>query len=286
MLQEFDLWLFHLVNAWSGSWTLDRIVGYEEGNNFFKGGLLLIAYWWFWFAGSGESREADRRKIIAVFVGALAALVLNRALSAAFPFRIRPMFAAGIGYRPPSIAFPMNLEDWSSFPSDTATYFCALAFGLFLFSRRLGAAFLAYVAIWMELPRLYLGIHYPSDLIAGAALGVAGVWGAVAARDGVLGRRLAAPMLAAERRHQAAFYAAAFALSYEMAMIFDDVRNVVRGAVRAAKFAGYVAINEGMALFVVGAVVLLAVALGWGAVLTARRWVAARHRDNSAWLSG
>ena len=278
MIQQFDLWLFHLVNAWSGSWTLDRIVGYEEGNNFFKGGLLLIAYWWFWFAGAGEQRDAARRTIVAVFLGAFAALVLNRAFATALPFRIRPMFADGIGYRPPSIDLRMNFEDWSSFPSDTATYFIALAFGLFLLSRRIGAAFLAYVAGWIELPRIYLGIHYPSDIIAGAALGIAGVGLAVAVREGVLGRLLTRPALAAEQRHPAAFYAAAFALSYEMATIFDDVRNLVRGAVRGLKFSGYVAIGESKALFLIGAAVLAGAALVWAAVAAVKRGEAGRRR--------
>ncbi len=287
MMTHIDLWLFRLVNAWSGNWVLDRLVGYEEGNNLFKGGLLLIAYWWFWFAGPADRRDGRRRTILAVLCGALLALVLNRVLSAALPFRVRPMFVSGIGYRPPAIALPMNLEDWSSFPSDTATYFFALAYGLFRLSRPLGAALLAYVIVWVELPRLYLGIHYPSDVIVGGAIGIVGVGSVLAAADargGVLGRRLAAPLLAAESRLPGLFYAAAFALSYEMAMIFDDLRNVVRGAVRALRFAGYLTLGEGAALFLVGGGALAVLVVGW-MVVTVGRCVRRHRRSPTAGLN-
>ena len=63
-------------------------------------------------AHSGEAYDAARRTILAIFFGAFAALVLNRALATALPFRVRPMFVPGIGYRPPSIDLPMNLEEW------------------------------------------------------------------------------------------------------------------------------------------------------------------------------
>ena len=57
-----------------------------------------------------------------------------------------------------------------SFPSDHATMAGAVTVGLFLVSRRLGAL-TAIAAILMAFARVYIGAHYPQDVLAGLALG-------------------------------------------------------------------------------------------------------------------
>jgi undecaprenyl-diphosphatase len=272
-MHQLDISLFHFVNAWSGNWTLDRVVHFEERHDFYKGGLFMIAYWWFWFAPSLERRAVNRRTIIAAIIGSLLALIVNRAIATGLPFRIRPMLEVGSGYRPPSLPITGNMEDWSAFPSDTATFFFALAFGMFRLSRPLSLALIAYSAIWICLPRLYLGLHYPSDMIFGGILGVVTVWFcmlALDARNGALGRRIMAVLDAAEKQHPQLFYAIAIAVSFEMMILFDDVRDLVRSAVRFLRFSGYLVMNESAALFLVGGAVF-AVAAGLWIVFVLRR---------------
>ena len=132
---HLDLAVFHAVNGLCGNWLLDRIAAYEENNFFFKGAVFLTLYWWFWFAPEQDRRLRNRQIIIAAIIGAVVALALNRALAVALPFRVRPMYAAGIGYHAPSFAFAVNLEKWSAFPSDSATYWFALSCGLFRLNR-------------------------------------------------------------------------------------------------------------------------------------------------------
>jgi undecaprenyl-diphosphatase len=251
MIERFDIVLFHAVNDWCGNWTLDRLAAFEESNQFFKGGLMVTAYWWFWFTGRGPRREATRQSIIAALIGVFLGLALARTFAALLPLRVRPMYVDGIGYHSPSLQFPMNLESWSSFPSDMATYFFALSFGLYGLSRRLGIFFLVFSAVWVCLPRLYLGIHYPSDLVAGALLGIGTVWATTVVltnRDGSLGRRIMEPITLLEQRRPQVFYAVAFALSFEMANIFDDVRDLMRAALHEVHVGGYSAIGEDGAL--------------------------------------
>jgi undecaprenyl-diphosphatase len=57
-----------------------------------------------------------------------------------------------------------------SFPSDHATAAFALAVAIFLYHRRAGWLMLAMAAI-VSLSRVMVGIHYPSDVLAGALLG-------------------------------------------------------------------------------------------------------------------
>jgi undecaprenyl-diphosphatase len=59
-----------------------------------------------------------------------------------------------------------------SFPSDHATGAFALAFGIWLYDRTIGSALLVLAAI-LSVARVYVGTHYPGDVVAGAAIGIA-----------------------------------------------------------------------------------------------------------------
>ncbi|MEU4928167.1 phosphatase PAP2 family protein [Streptomyces yokosukanensis] len=59
--------------------------------------------------------------------------------------------------------------DWS-FPSNHTAIACAAAVALFFVSRRLGAV-ASVCALAMAASRVWVGVHYPHDVVAGAALG-------------------------------------------------------------------------------------------------------------------
>jgi undecaprenyl-diphosphatase len=60
----------------------------------------------------------------------------------------------------------------ASFPSGHASFFFALATAIFLVNRRWGLWFFA-GALLMGVARIFVGVHWPSDIIAGAILGIA-----------------------------------------------------------------------------------------------------------------
>src|SRR5579885_518985 len=102
MINSFDLFVFHAFNGLAGNWTFDRLANFEETNDLLKGALLLALYFFFWFR-EGTGQEERRLTIISVVAGAFLALVVNRALAAGLPFRVRPMYMAGSATgRPPS----------------------------------------------------------------------------------------------------------------------------------------------------------------------------------------
>ncbi|MDQ2763655.1 MAG: phosphatase PAP2 family protein, partial [Pseudomonadota bacterium] len=245
----------------------------------------------FWFAGEGKRRDDRRRVIVSALLGTFIALAMARALATVLPFRVRPMLEIGIGYHAPSASVAMVMGNWSAFPSDTAALFFALAFGIFRLSRPLGIAAMVYSATWICLPRIYLGIHYPSDIAAGALLGTVVVWGTVAAletRSSLLGRRLLTPLFAFERHRPEIFYPASFALLFEIAAMFDDVRALGRAAVHWSHHDA--SLNSGIStpLLLWGGIVLAAmVAVAWAVIVLGRRFHhAAKFRQGRGSMIG
>lgn len=138
------------------------------------------------------------------------------------PMRLRPLLDPQLHFRPPSwLPVQSNWTSWSSFPSDHAALFFALAAGVWWVWRKGGTALLFYVAAIICLPRLYVGIHYPTDILAGAAIGV----GFVALLSNRAVRSVfAEPILCWGERHPAAFYFAFSLLIFQIATLFWDIR--------------------------------------------------------------
>jgi len=183
---------------------------------------------WYWFAPSKPPRK-NREIIVATIFSAAAAIVLGRALAHFLPFRIRPLFNPALAFVAPYSEGDWKLRDWSAFPSDHAMLFAAMATGLLALSRRVGAAAWAYWIIVIGLPRAYLGLHHPTDLLAGGLLGGALAW--LANREPAR-QRLAKAPLAWLDAHPASFYACFFLLSFQIATMFDEARSTLSALVK------------------------------------------------------
>ena len=122
-------------------------------------GLLLVS--WFIRAGNAEQRR------IAVYTGvgsaaiALAVtLIIQRVYDHPRPFVDRTDYV---------LLIPHAAD--SSFPSEHATAAFALAAGAGLYRQRLGAVMLALACV-IAFSRIYVGVHYPADVAAGAGIGI------------------------------------------------------------------------------------------------------------------
>lgn len=162
--------LSHLAWRWP---RFDRAMSFLSEHNLVKGAPVVFLCWAAFFQKRPANHDSDesRSKLIGVIPLAIAGLVLGRALALILPFRERPFRTAGLHF--PWFPEMAGIYRWSSFPSDHAILFVALAVGIFFASRRLGAIAIAYVTLLIMGPRLFLGIHWPTDMLAGAVLGIA-----------------------------------------------------------------------------------------------------------------
>jgi len=189
----------------------------------FKGLVLIPVLWWIWFQPA-ERRERQREMVIATIVSSLLALAIGRLLADLLPFRVRPLYDPNLHLHFPSGSLPdAMLPTWSSFPSDHAMLWMSVEAGIFIVWRRVGVLALLYTAIFICIPRAYLGFHYPTDLLAGAAIGIAITY--VMTRDSVR-TRYATQLLRWIERYPGPSAMLAFVLCIELITQFDELRKL------------------------------------------------------------
>lgn len=152
--------MFYAINHFARDtpWLHSIVLGYANYGVVLFGALLLAGWW---IARSGD----DAARMVAALwapIGVFAALAINQPIADAVG-EIRPCNDLhGI------VVLHCNIDP--GFPSDHAVMAGAATVGLWLVSRRLGLlAVLASLA--MGFSRIYIGAHYPQDVLAGFVLG-------------------------------------------------------------------------------------------------------------------
>lgn len=148
------------INSWAGSdQILDKIV--ISVTQF--GVPLLVMFvalqWW-----SKRERVHVRHACIAAGLSFLLGLGLNQIIIL-FVQRVRP-YDAGVTH------LIIDRSTDASFPSDHATACCAIAATLLAQGLSRRGAIAAAAAVIISLSRVYVGTHYITDIVGGAAMAV------------------------------------------------------------------------------------------------------------------
>lgn len=200
----------------------DYLMVFIKNNNLLKGGILVTILWWLWFRNKTQN-QLSRERIILTLVSCLIALFLARALAVTLPFRLRPLHNAILNFNPP-YGMSTTLDSWSSFPSDHAVLFFALATGILLTSRKIGILVITYVLVVICFPRVYLGLHYPTDILGGALIGIGIAWLVISCKQ--ISRHITQTALHWLSKEPGSFYACFFLLTYQIAVLFDPIREI------------------------------------------------------------
>jgi len=174
MVDPFDSSILHFINQFAQrSWLFDKTMVFISTDPFVSGGVATSFFWWAWFAES-RAKEKVRETILCGLAASFTALFVARSLAALLPFRARPYLNAELHFLPPlgTTQYYCDLIHWSSFPSDHAVLYFSLATCIFLVSWRVGILAFCHALFVVCLPLVYLGEHYPSDILAGALLGI------------------------------------------------------------------------------------------------------------------
>ncbi len=225
-LNGLDAAVLRLFSSWVAEHCgVDGLMSFVSASILLKGAAVVALLWYLWFRPRPPEEERwVRRGALATLASCLLAVMVGRSLVAFLPFRLRPLHRESLEY-PLACGLGRDvLEGWSSFPSDHAVMFFSLATGLFLVSRWAGLLALAHAIFVISLPRVYLGFHYPSDILSGALLGSALTLLVFKTPLSSLAWRLGERLL---RVRRGLFYAGFFLLSLELALMFGGSRALL-----------------------------------------------------------
>lgn len=233
LLEQADRVLVLYVNQFAGrSIVLDKTIYDMADTSLLKGGIFLAVYWWMWFETDKDGTHSQRRTLVVSLLAASIVAVVSRALQVSLPFHLRPLHTPDFGLQVPFGVNPLTLNHFSSFPSDHAMLFFALCVPLWMRARWLGIVAGLWTLVVVCGPRIYLGYHWPSDVVAGAILGV----GLMLLLCRLIGRTgFADWVLRFSKNHPPAFYALAWLFAFELALLFGDLRAYLLDAYYLAR---------------------------------------------------
>ena len=164
--EDPDVDLLYRVNGWSEQtpeWV-SSVLGFmsEYGVIF---GLMALGLWTWWTARARPDAVNAVAGLLWAPLGAVAAYAANYPIRELVE-RPRPFVDH------PDLNVLVADKTGYSFVSDHSALTMALAIGIFMINRRWGSIAVG-LALFQGFGRVYAGVHYPTDVIGGVALGAA-----------------------------------------------------------------------------------------------------------------
>lgn len=152
--------LFLIINSWAGQniW-LDKFMVFSAD---WLGYLLIAGVVLYFFKDRLKYRDMLIVSLSSAFIARFGFVTLIRYLY----YNPRPFMILQ------DINTLMNHEAESSFPSGHAAFYFALATGVYLYNKKAGYVYFALAGL-MGFSRIFVGVHWSLDILAGAGLGIA-----------------------------------------------------------------------------------------------------------------
>lgn len=162
-IMNWDTNLYMTLQHWHGkSALLDTLMIHIANDGLYLYALFLLIIW---FVGRRpENRLRHREAALSAVIAGVLGLILNIIISHIW-FRTRPFVAL---HTTPLIHHSAD----ASFPSDHTTGSMGLAAGAIVYDRKIGI-FFGVFSLLIGFARVYVGVHYPTDVLAGWIIGIA-----------------------------------------------------------------------------------------------------------------
>lgn len=151
--------LFLVINSWAGQYGwLDKLMIFSaEWLGYILIGIAVLLFL--------KNKQKYRGMLIVSLVSAVVARFIFVEIIRYFYYNPRPFLVLE------NINVLLNHETSSSFPSGHATFYFALAMGVYLYNKKAGYIYFVLAGL-MGFARIFVSVHWPLDIIAGAGLGV------------------------------------------------------------------------------------------------------------------
>ena len=159
---NIDFYLFQYINSFAGKWVWLDALGVFLAQYF--GYILVLSLFLFLLK--------NRQKYLLMLVYGFSAAILAR-------FGITELIRWFLPKSRPYVENNVNLLlghiDQSAFPSGHAAFFFALSVVVYFYNKKIG--YLFFIASFLVcLARVFCGIHWPLDILAGALVGIFSGW--------------------------------------------------------------------------------------------------------------
>jgi undecaprenyl-diphosphatase len=153
-----DFYLFQLINNLAGKWwPLDFFGIFCAEYLIFAMAFAIIA----WTIFNKNNRRADTVIVLEIILAAFFSYLIKIVVNLIY-FRPRPFSVHDVN---------LLIEKISdgSFPSAHTFLSFVMAFGIYMYNKKLGIVLLI-AASFVSISRIYVGVHYPLDILGGVIL--------------------------------------------------------------------------------------------------------------------
>jgi membrane-associated phospholipid phosphatase len=168
----FDIWFMaRLVRLVGRHPQFDIGIRSAIRHNVLGGFWYAAAIFILWVRGTSRGRQDARRRVLTTLLAtgvAILLTILAGHLVSWLPPSRHPLLA---GLYP---AYFGSNPNTNSFPSQSTALYSAVAAGIYSLDAFLGSILWVGVPTLVALPRVYVGGHYPTDVVTGLVIGIAG----------------------------------------------------------------------------------------------------------------
>ncbi|MEX0877540.1 MAG: phosphatase PAP2 family protein [Candidatus Spechtbacterales bacterium] len=156
-----DLYIFNFLNSFAGQSRIwDAIFVFMASDL----AIIIPAAVVLWIAFEKHELHKQIQMLLIVSAAAVLSRFIITEIIRNFYNRPRPFDVSEV-----NLLF--QHEGYGSFPSGHSTFFFAIATAVYLYNKKWGIVFFA-ATFLMTLSRVIAGIHWPSDILGGMAIGV------------------------------------------------------------------------------------------------------------------